>query len=80
MCRRDYMTVNIGKSIYEGLSIVQFNELLKIASDAVPFGIYAIERKGVAIMLRKRYKSKPALRKAVKEYMDGGFTVHCNGL
>ena len=51
------MTVNIGKSIYEGLSIVQFNELLKIASDAVPFGIYAIERKGVAIMLRKRYKS-----------------------
>lgn len=74
------MTVNIGKSIYDGLSIVQFNELLKIASDAVPFGIYAIERKGVAIMLRKRYKSKPALRKAVKEYIDGGFTVHCNGL
>lgn len=39
------MTVNIGKSIYEGLSIVQFNELLKIASDTVPFGIYAIEKK-----------------------------------
>ena len=52
------MTVNIGKSIYEGISIVQFNELLKIASDIVPFGIYAIERKGVAIMLRKRYKSR----------------------
>lgn len=29
------MTVNIGKSIYDGLSIVQFNELLKIASDSV---------------------------------------------
>ena len=74
------MTVNIGKSIYDGLSIVQFNELLKIASDAVPFGIYKKKKKSVAIMLRKRYKSKPALRKAVKEYMDGGFTVHCNGL
>lgn len=49
------MTVNIGKSIYEGLSIVQFNELLKIASDVVPFGIYAIERKGVAISLKEGY-------------------------
>lgn len=74
------MTVNIGKRIYDGLSIVQFNELLKIASDAVPFGIYAIEKKGVAIMLRERYKSKSELRKDVKKYMDGGFTVHCNGL
>ena len=74
------MTVNIGKSIYDGISIVQFNELLKIASDTVPFGIYAIERKGVAIMLRKKYKSKHELRKDVKEYMDSGFTVHCNGL
>ena len=39
------MTVNIGKSVYDGISIVQFNELLKIASDAVPFGIYAIEKR-----------------------------------
>lgn len=72
------MTVNIGKSTYTGITLVQFNELLKIAKDSVPFGIYAIVRKDVAIMLKEKCRSKYQLEKAVKEYENKGFCVYCN--
>lgn len=72
------MTVNIGKSTYTGITLVQFNELLKIAKDSVPFGIYAIVRKDVAIMLKEKYRSKHQLEKAIEEYKSKGFCVYYN--
>ena len=50
------MKVNVGDSLYE-MGNEQFKEVLKIASKAIPFGVYAISKKGVAILLKETYST-----------------------
>ena len=47
------MKVNVGGSLYE-MGDEQFKGVLKIASKAIPFGIYAISKKGIATAGAKR--------------------------
>lgn len=71
------MKVNVGDSLYE-MGNEQFKGVLKIASKAIPFGIYAIRKKGVAILLKETYSTNEELKKAVSGYVMKGFKVYYN--
>lgn len=71
------MKVNIKDSVYQ-MSTKQYKQVLKIASDAVPFGIYAINKGQVAILLDEKYNASEELQDAVKKYIEKGFIVHSN--
>ena len=71
------MKVNIGDSLYE-MGNEQFNGVLEIASKAIPFGIYAISKKGMAILLKETYSNNDELKKAVSGYAMKGFKVYYN--
>lgn len=72
------MIVNMGENTYK-MSRNQFKILLETAKKCMPFGVYAIEKKKVAIMLNERPKDKDALLKQIEEYKSKGFKVHYNG-
>lgn len=72
------MIVNMGGNTYK-MSRNQFNILLETAKKHMTFGVYAIEKKKVAIMLNERPKDKDDLQKQVEEYKSKGFKVHYNG-
>ena len=71
------MRVEVNGSVY-GMNSKEFREVLKIASDAVPFGIYAICKSQLAILLNEKYSDKEELKKAVAEYSSKGFKVYYN--
>lgn len=71
------MTVNMGDNVYE-MNIAQFAILLSTASKYMPFGIYAVKKDGVAIMLNKKYESKNELDKDIAKFRDKGFEVYYN--
>lgn len=56
----------------------QFKGVLKIASKAIPFGIYAVSKKGMAILLKETYSTHEELKKAVSYYAMKGFKVYYN--
>lgn len=72
------MIVNMDENTYK-MSRNQFNILLETAKKHMPFGVYAIEKKKVAIMLNERPKDKDDLQKQVEEYKSKGFKVYYNG-
>ena len=71
------MRVEINGSVY-GMNFKEFKEVLKIASDAIPFGIYAIRKGQLAILLKEKCNNKKELKKAVTEYSGNGFKVYYN--
>lgn len=71
------MRVNVRDNLYE-MGNEQFEGVLKIASKEIPFGIYAVSRKGVAILLKETYSTHEELKKAVSSYAMKGFKVYYN--
>ena len=71
------MKVNVGDSLYE-MGNEQFKGVLNIASKAIPFGIYAVSKKGMAILLKETYSNHEDLKKAVSDYAMKGFKVYYN--
>lgn len=71
------MIVNINNSTYE-MNSKQYKAVLDTASKAVTCGIYAVEKKKVAIMLREEYKSKEEMKQEVGNYTEKGFKVYWN--
>lgn len=71
------MKLTVGNSVYE-MNDKQFKGVLKIASKAISFGIYAISKKGMAILLKETYSTNKELKKAVSDYAMKGFKVYYN--
>jgi hypothetical protein len=71
------MKLTVGNSVYE-MKTEQLKVVLHIASKQVPFGIYAISKKGVAILLKEAYSTNEELKKAVSDYAVKGFKVYYN--
>lgn len=68
----------MGGNTYK-MSRNKFKILLETAKKHMTFGVYAIEKKKVAIMLNERPKDKDDLQKQVEEYKSKGFKVYYNG-
>ncbi|NBI64925.1 hypothetical protein D3Z38_18255 [Clostridiales bacterium] len=64
-------TWTMGRKEYQGL--------LRVASEQVPFGIYAVEKKDYAELLNIRCQSVTQLKRRIREFKGQGFKVHENG-
>lgn len=71
------MKVNVGSRVYE-MPKKQYKELLKIASEQIPFGIYAIEKKNYAELRKDICESKNQLNKKIAEFNKVGFIARHN--
>lgn len=61
------------------MGLKEYKELLKIASEQVPFGIYAIEKAGYAELANMHCKSKTELKNEIRAFKQQGYKVYQNG-
>lgn len=73
------MKVKVGQRVYL-MPKKKFKGLLEIASEQIPFGIYAVSKNDYAEMLRMKARSITELKKNVRELKKQGYKVYCNGL
>lgn len=57
----------------------EYEGLLQIASEQVPLGVYAIEKKGYAELRCDRCQSVTQLKELIRNFKEQGFKVHANG-
>lgn len=72
------MRVKVMNRLYQ-MSKEQYEGLLNVASEQVPFGVYAIERKDYAELRRDHCKSSTQLKALKRQFKANGFKVHANG-
>lgn len=61
------------------MSQLEYQGLLKVASEQVPFGIYAIEKKDYAELRCDKCKSITQLKDLTRQFKARGFKVLANG-
>ena len=71
------MQVKVMNRVYR-MSQEEYQGLLKMASDQVPFGVYAIEKKGYAELRNDKCKSMSQLKKLICGFKAQGFKVLSN--
>ena len=71
------MKVKVAKKVYQ-MSQEQYQGLLKVASEQVPFGIYAIEKKNYAELRCDKCSSITQLKNMTRQFKAKGFKVLCN--
>ncbi|RHQ26170.1 hypothetical protein DWZ08_04245 [Clostridiaceae bacterium AF29-16BH] len=71
------MQVAVGKNVYR-MSRQEYLGLLKVASEQVPFGIYAIEKKDYAELRCDKCESMSQLKKLIRGFKARGFRVLSN--
>lgn len=57
----------------------EYRKLLQMASELVPFGIYAIENAGYAELRNDKCQSVTQLKKLTRQFKAQGFKVYANG-
>jgi hypothetical protein len=57
----------------------EYQGLLQMASDQVPFGIYAIEKQDYAELRADKCSSITQLKNLTRQFKAQGFKVHSNG-
>lgn len=58
----------------------EYQGLLNIASEQIPFGIYAVEKKDYAELRCDKCRSITQLKSMVRNFKSRGFKVMANGL
>ena len=57
----------------------EYQGLLQVASEQVPFGIYAVEKQGYAELRCDKCTSITHLKGLMRQFKVQGFKVHANG-
>ena len=65
------------KKTYQ-MSQKEYQGLLKVASEQVPFGVYAVEKNGYAELRADHCKSMTQLKELTHQFKSQGFKVHAN--
>lgn len=60
------------------MSQMEYQGLLKVASEQVPFGVYAIEKKGYAELRNDKCESNTQLKTLIRGFKAQGFKVLTN--
>ena len=60
------------------MSWKEYRGLLRVASEQVPFGIYAVEKADYAELRNDSCESLTQLKQKIREYRGQGFQVHSN--
>lgn len=61
------------------MSRKEYQELLKIASDQVPMGVYAVEKKDYAELRCDKCGSVTQLKNLIRQFKAQGYKVYHNG-
>ena len=61
------------------MSRKEYQGLLKIAKEQVPFGVYALEKGNYAELRNDKCSSATQLKKLKRQFKQQGFKVHVNG-
>ena len=72
------MKVKVTNRVYS-MNRNEFKGLLEIASEQVPFGIYAIEKKDYAELRADHCKSITQLKSLKRQFKAQGYKVYANG-
>lgn len=71
------MQVKVANRLYR-MSKEEYEKLLVVAKEQVPFGIYAVEKIGYAELQNIRCKSASELKKIIRGFKQQGFKVLAN--
>ncbi|WP_047835246.1 hypothetical protein [Robinsoniella sp. RHS] len=72
------MKVQVAKRMYR-MSRKEYQGLLKIASEQVAFGVYAIEKNDYAELRCDKCSSSTQLKAMIRQFKSQGFKVLSNG-
>lgn len=72
------MEVKVMNRLYR-MSQKEYWGLLRLASEQVPFGIYAVEKQGYAELRCDKCQSVTQLKELTRQFKAQGFKVHSNG-
>lgn len=72
------MRVKVANRLYK-MSNKEYQGLLEVASEQVPFGIYAVEKAGYAELRVNHCKSATQLKSLKRQFKAQGFKVYSNG-
>lgn len=72
------MRVQVLNKVYQ-MTREEFKGLLNIASEQVPFGIYAVENKDYAELRNDHCKSITQLKSLTRQFKAQGLKVYSNG-
>jgi hypothetical protein len=72
------MKVKVMNRLYN-MSQLEYQGLLKVASDQVPFGIYAVEKNGYAELRCDKCESVTRLKELTRQFKAQGYKVLSNG-
>ena len=61
------------------MSQSEYQGLLKVASEQVPFGVYAVEKRDYAELRNDKCESVTQLKKLIRAFRQEGYKVHANG-
>ena len=71
------MRLKVDKRTY-AMSKKEYLKLLEVASEQVPFGIYAVEKSNYAELRNDKCKSMTQLKALTRQFRMNGFRVHAN--
>lgn len=71
------MKVIVNNSVYD-MTKEQADGVLKVASEQIPFGIYAVEKDGIVELRKDKCNSKTKLKRLGQQFKSKGFKVHFN--
>lgn len=71
------MKVIVNESVYE-MGRKEYRGVLKVASQQITCGIYAVEKDGICELRKDTFDDKEELKKTIAEYEVKGFKAHYN--
>lgn len=74
---RKILKVIIGNHVYD-MTRKQSDGVLKVASEQIPFGIYAVEKDGIIELKKEKCRTKAKLQTLIRMFESKGFQVHYN--
>lgn len=74
---RKILKVIIGNHAYD-MTRKQSDGVLKVASEQIPFGIYAVEKDGIIELKKEKCRTKAKLQTLIRIFESKGFQVHYN--
>ncbi|MBR3786007.1 MAG: hypothetical protein IKJ77_06360 [Firmicutes bacterium] len=69
--------VKVGPKLYE-MGLKELNNLLKVASEQIPLGVYAVQKGNYVELCRDKCNSITELKKHKRAYKSNGFKVYAN--
>lgn len=73
------MIVHILNKVYK-MTAKGAEELLEVAKEQVPFGVYAVKKGNQLFMLNMKAQSRTQLKKMIRDFKNEGLLVYSNGL